>query len=185
CVGLDDEMNMARRLWLGTSLDADMQVKIKSNQCTQPIPQRCLGLASFVLGTNNIPVLQMTGAYQAFANQGVRIPPQGILDVWDNYGDHIYHFDPATVQKIQAMSPQTAYMITAVLTDEYARRFEFQGDHDLSFYDWDPTCSSKAPYPDCQQHQVAAKTGTSNEFKDNWTSGYTPNVAVGVWAGNA
>src|SRR5205823_12028126 len=57
----------------------------------------------------------------------------------------------------------------------------------LSFWDWPGAgCTiDQRPSPDCTTHQVAAKTGTSDNFKDNWTMGYTPNVVVGVWAGNA
>ncbi|MBO0792532.1 MAG: hypothetical protein J2P36_16515, partial [Ktedonobacteraceae bacterium] len=95
-------------------------------------------------------------------------------------------FDPAQVQGTPVFSPQVSYMMTSILTDEHARQREFAGDHDLSFWDWDTTCRvGRAPYPDCLQHQVAAKTGTTDNFRDNWTIGYTPNVVVGVWAGNA
>jgi hypothetical protein len=73
-------------------------------------------------------------------------------------------------------------MMTSVLDDEASRQLEFENDHDLSFWDWDPTCSYAQQ---CQEHQVAAKTGTTDDFKDNWTIGYTPDVVVGVWTGNA
>ena len=78
-------------------------------------------------------------------------------------------------------------MITAMMADENARYREFLNDHDLSFWDWDPTCQTQTyrPLPDCQQHQVAAKTGTTEGFNDNLTLGYTPDAVVGVWAGNA
>jgi len=132
---------------------------------------------SFALGTIEVPLLQMVGAYQVFADQGTRIPPQGILDIWDNYGHHIYHFDPNHPQGIQVISPQIAFLMTSILSDEPARAAEFGNIHTLSFYDWQQA--------DGQIHQVAAKTGTTDNFKDNWTIGYTPNVVVGVWAGNA
>ncbi|HTK09612.1 MAG TPA: transglycosylase domain-containing protein [Ktedonobacteraceae bacterium] len=142
---------------------------------------------AMTLGTTEVPLIQMAGAYQVFADQGNRVPQQSILDIWDNFGNHLYHFDPNNVQKSQVISPQIAYMITAMMADEPARYREFLTDHDLSFYDWDPTCTTKtyAPYPDCAQHQVAAKTGTTDDFKDNLTLGYTPDVVVAVWAGNA
>ncbi len=136
---------------------------------------------SWGLGTDNATVLQMTGAYQTFANSGKRIPPQGILDIWDNYGHNLYHYDPASPSGVQIFSSQVSYMMTSVLMDEPARYGEFTIDHDLSFGDVDQTCIYQS---ECA-HQVAAKTGTTDNYKDNWTMGYTPNAVVGVWAGNA
>ena len=75
------------------------------------------------------------------------------------------------------LSPQISFLMTSILSDEPARAAEFGNIHTLSFYDWQQA--------DGQIHQVAAKTGTTDNFKDNWTIGYTPNVVVGVWAGNA
>ena len=133
--------------------------------------------ASFALGTSAIPLVQMVGAYQVFANQGVRIPPKSVLDIWDNYGHHLYHFDPAHPGGVQVISPQVAYLMTSILKDEQARAGEFSTDHDLSMWDW--------TLPDGTHPEVAAKTGTTDSFKDNLTIGYTPDVVVGVWAGNA
>jgi len=137
---------------------------------------------SWALGTENVSVLQMTSGYQTFANGGKRVPPQGILDIWDNYGHNLYHYDPTHPSARQVFSPQVSYLMTSVLSDEPDRYAEFSGDHDLSFGDIDPTCN--VDYNACQ-HQVAAKTGTTDGPKDNWTMGYTPNVVVGVWSGNA
>jgi len=69
-----------------------------------------------------------------------------------------------------------------VLMDEKSRAGEFGIDHDLSLGDIDSVCLWN--YQNCQ-HQVATKTGTTDGPKDNWTIGYTPNVVVGVWSGNA
>ncbi len=133
------------------------------------------------LGSQNIPLIQMVGAYQVFANAGMRVPPQGILDIWDNYGHNLYHYDPLHPAATAVLSPQVSYLITSVLIDEPARRREFPGDHDLSFTDHDPSCAYNPACP----YQVAAKTGTTDSYVDNLTIGYTPNVVVGVWAGNA
>jgi membrane peptidoglycan carboxypeptidase len=135
---------------------------------------------SFALGTSGIPLIQMVGAYQVFANQGVRIPPKSVLDIYDNYGHHLYHFDPAHPGGFQVLSPQIAFLMTSVLSDEYARKAEFWPDHDLSF--WNPYAYAQ---PDALYPDVAAKTGTTDGFKDNWTIGYTASAVVGVWAGNA
>ena len=133
--------------------------------------------ASMGIGSGSATLLQMTDAYQAFANNGWRIPPHGILDIYDNYGHHLYHFDPTHPDGGQAVSPQIAFMITSILKDESARYPEFANDHVLSM--WDQTL------PDGTHPEVATKTGTTDNFTDNWTMGYTPDVVVGVWTGNA
>ena len=118
----------------------------------------------------------MVGAYQVFANQGKRIPPQGILDIWDNYGRHLYHYNSTHPPAVQVISPQIAYLITTMISDEKARAAEFFPDHELSFWDG----STPDPlYPD-----VAAKTGTSSGFRDAWTVGFDKEHTVAVWAGN-
>ena len=138
---------------------------------------------SWALGTENASVLQMADAYQTFANGGARIPPQGILDIWDNYGHNLYHYDPAHPPTIQVFSPQVSYLMTSVLIDEKDRASEFGYDHDLSFWDIDSACQYES-YDACQ-HPVATKTGTTDGPKDTWTVGYTPNVVTAVWSGNA
>jgi membrane peptidoglycan carboxypeptidase len=136
---------------------------------------------SFALGTSGIPLIQMVGAYQVFADNGVRVPPKSILDIWDNYGHHLYHYDPTHPGGIQVISPQVAFLMTSVLSDEEARRNEFWPDHDLSF--WGNVGFADLPNPGYPN--VAAKTGTTEDFRDNWTIGYTSGVVVGVWGGNA
>ncbi|GAC1497300.1 MAG: hypothetical protein NVS2B12_01640 [Ktedonobacteraceae bacterium] len=136
---------------------------------------------AWALGTENVPLIQMVGAYQTFADGGRHIAPQSVLDIWDNYGHSLYHYDPNKPPAAQVLSPQVAYMVTSVLTDEPSRFLEFGVDHDLSFADQDPACA----YAAVCQHQVAAKTGTTDQFVDNLTIGYTADAVVGVWAGNA
>jgi membrane peptidoglycan carboxypeptidase len=161
--GLDNVVNTAQRFGIS-------------------VPPSAANDTSFALGTSSIPLIQMVGAYQVFANNGTRIPPQYVLDIWDNYGHHLYHFDPNHPGGTQVITPQLAFLMTSVLSDEYARKSEFWPDHELSF--WSPPdcwCGQPDPlYPD-----VAAKTGTTDSFKDNLTIGYTSSAVVGVWAGNA
>jgi membrane peptidoglycan carboxypeptidase len=172
--GLDNVVNMARRLGV-TAIDEDVAMYNQSHKTNVGLSQ-AFGPA-LALGTAGVPLLQMVGAYQVFANQGVHIPPKSILDIWDNYGHHLYHFDPTHPGGVQVISPQIAYLMTSILSDEPARAIEFSGDHVLSMYDWQQA--------DGQKHEVAAKTGTTDNFVDNWTLGYTPDVVVGVWSGNA
>ncbi len=172
--GIENVANTARRFGI-TDLDKDIAIK-NQMQGTHIKTVTDYNQLSFGLGSMGVSLLQMTGAYQVFANQGTRIPPQSILDIWDNYGHNLYHFDPGHPHAIRVISPQIAYLVTSMLTDENARAAEFGNDHVLSFNDWDPTYTV---------HQVAAKTGTTDNFTDNWTMGYTPNVVVGVWSGNS
>ncbi len=114
----------------------------------------------------------MTDAYQTFANDGVHVPYHNILDIWDNYGHNLYHYDPSHPNGSRVFSEQINFLMTNMLSDNYARRYEFQGLNTLTMQDWN-------------NQPVAAKTGTTDNFKDNWTLGYTSNVVVGVWSGNA
>ncbi|GCE04095.1 transglycosylase domain-containing protein [Dictyobacter aurantiacus] len=139
------------------------------------------GLA-WALGSKDVSPLQMVDAYQTFANQGVRVPPQSVLDIWDNFGHNLYHYDESRPAAGRVFSPQVSYMMTSVLADEPSRAYEFGSDHDLSFADMDANCAYSRF--NCSR-QVAAKTGTTDDFRDNWTIGYTPDVVVGVWVGNA
>ena len=125
------------------------------------------GLA-LTLGGGDLSLLELTGAYAIFANSGVRIPPVAILKITDNAGNLIYEYKPPTGE--QVISPEHAYLITSILTDYEARRPMF-GAHPVINLDFN--------------NRVAAKTGTTNDFRDNWTMGYSPDLAVGVWVGNA
>ena len=156
--GLQNVYNMAARLGI-TTID----------------PKKDL-VNSMALGTDAVPLIEMVGAYQTFANQGVRVPPQGILGIWDNYGHQLYQYNPSKAGT-RVLSPQIAYLVTSTLTNEQDRFPEFKNDHVLSMWDW--------PQPGGGFPDVAAKTGTTDSFKDNWTLGYTPDVVVGVWSGNA
>lgn len=157
--GLQNVYNMAARLGI-TSIN----------------PQKDL-VPSMALGVDAVSLLQMVGAYQTFANQGTRIPPHNILDIWDNYGHNLYHYDPTHPDGASVLSPQVAYLVTSTLDNETLRAAEFGNDHVLSMWDW--------RLPDGTHPDVASKTGTTDSFKDNWTLGYTPDVVVGVWSGNA
>ena len=116
--GLQNVYNMAARLGI-TSIDPK----------TGLIP-------SMALGTDAVSLLQMVGAYQTFANQGTHIPPHNVLDIWDNYGHNLYHYDPTHPDGASVLSPQIAYLVTSTLDNEAARAMEFGNDHVLSMWDW-------------------------------------------------
>lgn len=120
---------------------------------------------SLALGAAEVKLLELTSAYATFAAEGVRNPPVGILEVRDAKG--------TTMEKYVASPDQTvdqnvAREVTAMLSDNQARQPEYPPDNPFHFPGFD----------------VAAKTGTTNESRDAWTVGYTPGIAVGVWAGN-
>lgn len=121
---------------------------------------------SLTLGGGDVTLLELTSAYAVFANSGLRIPPVAITRIEDHTGEVVYEYElPSGEQVIRA---EHAYLITSILSDNTARTPAFGPNSDLYL-----------PFP------VAAKTGTTNDFRDNWTLGYTPHVAVGVWVGNA
>jgi len=134
---------------------------------------------TMVLGTLGVHLLDFTSAYGVFANGGVRIPPHAIDSVFDTQGHVLYHFVSSGKRVI---SPQVAYLMTNVLSDNRARAYEFGACSALYLYrNTQAQCYQGNPgsvYPS------AVKTGTSQNFADNWTVGYTTDYVMGVWAGN-
>ncbi len=120
---------------------------------------------TLVLGGGEVNLLEMTGAYSVFANDGVKNPPVGILRVENKDGKVLEEYRS---ESTQVLDPQVARQINDILSDNVARTPEFGADSPLHFSDYD----------------VADKTGTTNDFRDVWILGYTPGVAVGAWAGN-
>lgn len=119
------------------------------------------GLA-LTLGGGEVKLLELTAAYAAFANQGARVNPVAILSV---NGQSLPPPDP---RHPTLVAPAVAYLITNILSDDAARIPAFGEDSVLHL-----------------SRPAAAKTGTTTDFRDNWTVGYTPDLAVGVWTGNA
>jgi 1A family penicillin-binding protein len=128
----------------------------------QPLSTYGLSLA---LGAQEVSVLELTSAYAAFADGGVRNPPTGILSVTDSSGTVLeeYQADPS-----QAVDAGVAAEMSSMLSNNEARYPEYPPQNPFVFPGYD----------------VAAKTGTTNESKDAWTVGYSPAIAVGTWAGN-
>lgn len=134
---------------------------------------------TMVLGTLGVHLLDETSAYGVFANGGVRIPRHAITTVRDITGHTI--FDAQTQGK-RVISKQVAFMITNVLSDNSSRTFEFGKCSALYLYsNTQQQCYAGNPGP---IRPAAAKTGTSTDFRDNWTVGYTTDFVIGVWAGN-
>lgn len=173
--GLGNVLNMARRFGI-TDLDTDTVNYVNEYNKEHHTHINLTTLQnlgpSFALGSYNVSLLQMVGAYQVFADQGNRVPQQYVLDIWDNYGHHLYQFDPSHPQTTRVISEQIAFLMSSMLSNNQARAYEFAPDMVLTTQDWDG-------------RPVAAKTGTTDGFQDNWTMGYTPDIVVGVWSGNA
>jgi len=130
---------------------------------------------SIGLGSRDVFPLELTNAYATLANNGKYVPANPILKITDSAGDVLYELDreQSLGRAEQAIRPEIAYQITSILTDSGARRTIF-GPGNL----FETTQNDLA-------RPTAAKSGTTNDFKDLWTMGYTTDVVVGVWVGNA
>lgn len=129
-------------------------------------PSAFYGL-SLVLGGGEATLLDMTSAYGVFAAQGYRMPPTGIVKITDSAGITVYE-SKKTPQKV--LSTRSANMISSILSDNNARAPIFGYNSPLYFANYS---------------NVAVKTGTTSDYRDGWIIGYTPSIAVGMWAGNS
>ena len=122
------------------------------------------GLA-LVLGGGEVKLLDMTSAYGVFATEGLKYQKSAILKIEDNKRNILEEYKP---KPISVIDPQISRQINNILSDNEART---------------PTFGEKN-YLTLGERPVAAKTGTTQEFRDAWTVGYTPSLVVGVWVGN-
>lgn len=120
---------------------------------------------SLVLGGGEVTLYDITGAYGVFANDGVRNQNQPILRIEDNSGNVVEEYKDSSEEVLPS---EVARNITSILSDNAARTPTFGATSALYFPGQD----------------VAVKTGTTNDYRDVWTVGYTPNISVGMWAGN-
>ncbi len=122
---------------------------------------------SLALGSGEVSLLEMTNAFAAFANGGQRLEPHLILRVETQDGDLLA--DYSQPYKVQVVEPAHAFLITSILSDRTARL---------------PAFGRAAQWLELPDRPVAAKTGTTNDVRDGWTIGYTPQIVAGVWVGN-
>jgi membrane peptidoglycan carboxypeptidase len=118
-----------------------------------------------VLGGGDVNLLEMTSAYGVFATEGNYIPPVSILKITDS-SDKVIEQNKEQATKV--LDTQVARQINDILSDNNARTPMFGANSPLYL----------------PGYQVAAKTGTTQNFVDGWTMGYTPFAVVGVWTGN-
>ena len=147
-VGIDAMAAQARAMSITTFDDADR-----------------FGL-SLTLGGGEVRLLELTGAYGAFANGGRRVEPVLITRVEDSSGRLLKVWERSPGE--QVLDERVAYLITDILSDNLARI--------STFGEWSVLNLTRP---------AAVKTGTTSDWRDNWTVGYTPDLVVGVWAGNA
>jgi membrane carboxypeptidase/penicillin-binding protein len=128
-----------------------------------------MGLA-VTLGGGEVRLLELTTAYAAFANGGRAVQPVAILGVEDAQGNILLAAPPSPARNggAQVLDERVAYLITDILSDKVARFPSFGEGSALEL-----------------TRPAAAKTGTTTDFRDNWTIGYTPELVAGVWAGNS
>lgn len=121
---------------------------------------------SLVLGGRETTLMNEMTAYGVFATSGVKQEPIFILKVTDSKGNILYQWHKQDGPKV--MPSDIIYLISSILSDNNARSLEFG----LNSWLYIPG------------KNVAVKTGTTDEKRDNWTVGYTPSYVVGVWVGN-
>ncbi len=125
---------------------------------------RHFGLA-VTLGGAEVHLIDTVTAYSAFANGGLKVEPVAVLKVTDQEGRTLYEYHHVDGPRV--MSPEEAFLIDSVLSDNSARQIAFGANSLLN--------TGKA---------IAVKTGTTNDRKDNWAIGWSQNIMVGTWVGN-
>ena len=156
----------AVKVELGTGIDhvVDVARRMGVETLTQPATSY---QPSLTLGGYEVPLIDMAAGAGTLAAQGTYRHPQGILRIVAQ-GHTLYRYDPKTNQQA-ALSPQVSFIMADMLSNDRNRMLAFGPNSDLVI----------------PGHHVAAKTGTTNDFRDNLTVGFTPSLAVAVWVGNA
>ncbi|MBM2810430.1 MAG: penicillin-binding protein, family [Chloroflexi bacterium] len=124
------------------------------------------GLA-FTLGGGEVRLVELSAAYSVLANGGAQVPVTPILKVLDADGRTLFEHRPVSQQIVD---PRLAYLITDILSDNNARLATF---------------GPNSPLKLANDRPAAAKTGSTDNYIDSWTMGYTPSLVTGVWVGRA
>lgn len=120
---------------------------------------------SLVLGGCDVTLLDHTAAYAALANKGKKNEKTAILKIVSQEGETLEEFKEDSEQ---VLDEQAVYEVTSIMSDNTARSYVFGSNSPLQL----------------GNRPVAAKTGTTQDFRDGWTMGFTPSLAAGVWTGN-
>ncbi|OQA05004.1 MAG: Penicillin-binding protein 2D [bacterium ADurb.Bin400] len=124
---------------------------------------------SLALGVGEIKPVEMAGAFGVFANKGIKHDIKSVVKITDSRNRTLFEYKPTEDVGRKALDPQIAYQISHILSDNEARTPVFGPRSSLFF----------------PNRPVAAKTGTTSDYKDAWTVGYTPSISVAVWVGNS
>ena len=119
---------------------------------------------SLAIGTSEVYLQELVSAYTVFPNGGIRIPPRHILKIIDRY-DNILE-DNSAIQKEEVLGAQTAYIMVNMLETVMEPGGTGYGARWRGF-----------------TRPAGGKTGTSDNFRDNWFMGFTPQITTGVWVG--
>ena len=122
---------------------------------------------SLTLGGYPITLLQHASAVATYADMGVYHSPQAIIEVADSHGQVLYEDHPDQRAR-QAIDPAVAFIMAQIMSDDQNRCLIFG-------------CNSALHWKD---RTVAAKTGTTDSFKDAVTIAFTPDIAVALWVGD-
>lgn len=167
---------------LGNSLNIPAVKMLKANGVEAMIATAsAMGIKSFdnnldryglslTLGGGEVTMLEMVEAFGVFANRGYKIDLHPILKVTDSRGKVLeeYKSPQSPIFGKRVLEPAIAFIISHILLDNAARTLSFGSNSTLKI----------GNYP------VSVKTGTTNDYRDNWTIGYTPSYVVAVWVGN-
>ncbi len=167
-VGVNALLEQAERLGISWRADGAPQPTSAGSASQDQTEAPRYGLA-LTLGGGEVSLLELTAAYAGFVNGGQRVTPHGIARIETLDGRVLYdatHDDALTPRP--ALDPRVAYLITDILSDNNARLPSFG-----------PGNALELGFP------AAAKTGTTTDWRDNWTLGYTPTLVAGTWVGNA
>jgi membrane peptidoglycan carboxypeptidase len=123
---------------------------------------------SLTLGGYGVSPLDMVTGASTLATLGVRHRPAPVTLIQDGLGNTKFKYDPAK-NEFRAVSQQAAFIVDSIMSDDRNRCMEFGCGGDLTL----------------PGRHVAAKTGTTQDFRDNWTVGFTPSLAAAVWVGNS
>ena len=122
---------------------------------------------SLTLGGYEVSPLDMVTAASTLSNMGMRHRPAPVTLIKDGLGRTQFKYDPAK-NEFRAVSQQVAFIVDSIMSDDRNRCMSFGCGGDLTL----------------PGRHVAAKTGTTQNFRDNWTVGFTPSLATAVWVGN-
>ncbi len=126
---------------------------------------------SMALGSGEVRLLELSGAYNTLRNGGIYHTPSPILSITNSRGEVLERRASDTGRQVLGEHGEAiAFLITSILSDNQARWYMFGRGNVMELADGRP---------------AAVKTGTSNDWRDSWALGYTPDVTIGVWVGNS